>query len=93
MECSGYYGEDGDAELLSSKVGVSVQTWCAPALNNKGKPYKLSWLKDTALPPALVLDLPFYDVEKPEANAAFGSSNRLVAVFCVVCWEGRSEPP
>jgi hypothetical protein len=74
MDCAGYYGEDGNGVVLSDKAGIVAKTWCAPALNNAKKPNKLSWLKGAALPPALVLDLPFYDLERPAKNA--GTANR-----------------
>jgi hypothetical protein len=35
----------GTSHLLSSQAGVTVKTWCAPALNNKKKPEKLSWVR------------------------------------------------
>jgi len=55
-------------------AGVHVKTWCMPALNNKKKPEKLSWVSGDPLPPALALSLPFRDASDPAAAVSAKSA-------------------
>ena len=54
--------------VITKMAGINVKTWCAPAINNRKKPLKLSWVAGTALPPSLALELPFNNLVDPTSD-------------------------
>jgi len=61
--CNNYY----DGDVVSTAGGVSIQAWCAPALNNAKGDDKKAWPQGDPFPDALALELDFRDLDNPSA--------------------------